>query len=312
MLNSFVMSYADQQKLVAAQQKDLAFDWYSPKNSDKLMALADTVYELVTDTVLAVNPIPSLFDTKQGELGKKIAGIRNYGGKVYERTYGEYKRASVIKSESFTMTTKPKAIHLTVAVEELKAGVITLAELAEMATQAILYNKIYNAWAALKDACPTTDSTLYTAVGTSLTQATVDSQIGTYKDKWGAIAGIFGRSVALDKAWAFSGVGMYAGGFPESMKEELYKQGVLSVYRGVPLFGIPDFSDEITGTSAIDSSTLFIIASGKKKFNRYCEVTPVTQATKVEPLDGTYHLIYDFEDGFAIWKTKYCHRWGLA
>jgi hypothetical protein len=256
--------------------------------------------------VTAINPIPFLFDTKTGELGKKIAGIRNYGGKVYERTYGEYKRASVIKSESFTMTTKAKALHFAVSVEELKAGVITLPELAEMASQAILYNKIKNAWDTLVAATSATAN--HTDVGTTLTQATIDSTIRTYKDQWGDIAGVWGRSVLLDNVWAFSGVGSVAGGFPESMKEELYRQGLLTVYRGVPIMGIPDFSDEITSTSAISATEAFIIASGKKKFNRYVEVTPITQSTKVEPLDGMFHLVYDFEDGFAIWKVKYVHR----
>jgi hypothetical protein len=308
-----LMSYADQQKLVAAQQKDLNFDWYSHRSADqeKLMAVADTVYELVTDTVTAVNPIPYLFDTKSGELGKKIAGIRNYGGKVYERSYGEYKRVSVIKSESFTMTTKAKALHFSVSVEELKAGVITLAELAEMASTAILYNKIKNAWDTLVAACA--GSAYHTDCGTTLTEATVDTVLRTKKDTWGSIAGIWGRNSLLDYTWSFSGVGgSAAGGFPETMKEELYRQGMLSVYRGVPIMGIPDFSDEISGTSAISATECFIIASGKKKFNRYCEVTPVTQSTKVEPLDGTFHLVYDFEDGFALWKAKYVHKLAAA
>lgn len=297
---------AERKKLVEAQQQDLDFDWYSPRAEDieKRMAVADTVYQLVTDTLNTVNPLPMLFESATGELGKKIRDYRTYGGRVYERTYGEYKKASPFKREYFTISTSPKTLHWEWPVEDIQAGAVTLPEIAEMSARAILFYKVKLAWDTMKAAVPTTGA-YSTDVGASLTQSSLDTVIRAAGDQF-EIAGIIGRHVFVSNITTYSGYD-HSTGFPESVKEELHRRGMQSIYRGIPVFPLMDMQDELANQSAMDSTTAFIVARNKS-FNRYVEVTPLKSVSEVRPSDGTFHLYYDFEDGFALWKPKYVRR----
>lgn len=301
------ITLADRQKFAEAQVKDYNFDWFSQRDSDvaKRMVVADTVYELVNDMVNTTNPLPAIFEYQRGEAGKKIKAKRHYGGKVYERSYGEYKKASSFGVKHYTMTTSAKALHIEVPVEELKAGIITLPELAEQAAQAILYYKVSTVWKTLKAAYSTSDTTVTTNVGTTLTQSSLNSALRTMRDKY-EIQGIFGRYSFLSQITSYSGYGA-SNDWPEAVKMEMHQRGMIGQYMGVPIFTMSELRDEWYNTSAIDASNAFIVAR-KRDFNRYVEVTPLSRSEKIEPLDGTWHLIFDFEDGYAIWETKYMHR----
>lgn len=305
-MNKF-LTLADRQKFAEAQVKDYNFDWFSQRDSDvaKRMVVADTVYQLVSDQVNTTNPLPAIFEYQRGEAGKRIKAKRHYGGKVYERSYGEYKKASSFGVKFYTMSTSAKALHIEVPVEELKAGIITLPELAEQAAQAILYYKVSTVWKTLKTALPTSDTTVCTNVGTTLTQASLDTALRNMRDKY-EIQGIFGRYSFLSQVVNYSG---YGGSprWPDETLMEMHKRGMIGQYMGVPIFTMSELRDEWYNTVAVDAANAFIIAS-KRDFNRYVEVTPLGRSEKIEPLDGTWHLIFDFEDGYALWETKYLHR----
>lgn len=306
------LTIGQREALVAAQRTDFQnLDWLSHKTSDmaKKEIFADTVYNQVTTLVNTVNPIPMIFDRVTGEAGKKIVGKRIFGGQVFERSYGEFKRKSSFKTVYYTMTTSAKSISFSWPVEELRNGIVTLADIIESCTQAIIYHKVKLAWDTLKDAILSTDSTNNTNVGGTLTQSSLDGAIKSQSDKW-RIAGIIGRRSYLDTALTFSG-GSGADLMPESIKEDAWRRGLMQVYHGAPIFALPQLKDEITGALAMDASTCFIV-SEYKGFNRYVEVAPVTSSNWITYETGEYNQAFDWEDGFAVWDNTFLHRLSAA
>jgi len=288
-------------------EKMVDFDWYSkrPADQEKLTQYADTVYDIFYDRLTGTDQVPAIFNYVKGKAGVKIKARRNYGGKVFERSYGEFKRVSHIKTTHYSMTTTPAAVHLDPTVEELRAGIILPSELAEMAVDAIKYHRLKMIWSTLKTALPSTDSDLCTNLGTSITQSDLDTAIDTLGDK-AMITAIWGRRPYIGQIFNFSG---YDGGtgYPDSVKEELHRRGALNFYKGIPVFLLPEARDEVYTADATDTGNLFLITN-KREYNRFVEVTPPEQKYEVTIQDGRFHLIYDIEDGFAVWETRWMHR----
>ena len=297
---------AQREELVKAQQADLNFDWFDQRGAsiDKRYAVADTIFEIVKTTVDYTNPIPALFNVQRGEAGKKIKAKRLYGGVVYERSYGEYKKVSMFKNTFYTLTTTPKALHISVPVEELQAGVVTIPELADAAAKAILFHKVNMVWKTLY-AATTTSGTNYTNVGASLTQSSLDTAIKTMADRHD-LAGLFGRRKFLDPILTYSGYNS-GGIYSPAMIDEITARGFLGQYRGVNLYPMQALKDEARALTTPTDGVAFLIAKNKD-YNRYVEVTPLTTTNKVEQDDGSFHLYFQWEDGFAIWESEYIHR----
>lgn len=304
-----ITTLAMRQNEVDAQRADLDFDWYSERRSDidKRYAYADTIFQNVKMTVETSNPIPALFETVKGEGGKKIKAKRHYGGKVYERSYGEYKRVSAFKLKTYTMTTNQKAMHIAVPIEDLRNGVITTSELVDEAARAILFYKVSTVWSTLKAALPTSlaGGEYVTSTATTITQSHIDTAIQNFGDRY-KIAGMIGRHKYLWPITTFTG---YDGGsgYPESVKQELHARGMTSMYKGVPIVTLQEFKDEMYGGVAADAGNIFIV-SDEKGFNRYVEVAPLTSTNEVTRSTNMFHLYYEFEDGYAIWEQKFIHR----
>lgn len=303
-----ITTMAMRQSEIEAQMVDLDFDWTSERGADidKRYAYADTIYQGVKHAVDTTNPLPALFETVRGEAGKKIKAKRHYGGKVYERSYGEYKRVSHFKSKFYTMSTSAKALHIAVSIEELKAGVVTTSELQAEATRAILFHKVSNVWKTLKTALPTSNTALTTNLSSAtLIQSALDTAVRDFGDKY-QIQGIVGRQKFLWPITNFSG---YDGstGYSEAVKLELYQRGMIGKYKGTDIFSLQDLSDEQYGTSAVDAGNIFIVGA-EKGFNRYVEVTPLTSTNEVSRSTNMFHLYFDFEDGYAIWEPKFMYR----
>lgn len=296
---------AEKQAYIEAQKKDLDFDWFShrPADLEKRYAVADTIYQLVSDEVMTENPIPSIFDVQRGEMGKVIKAKRHYGGKVYERSYGEFKKISHFKAKFYTMTTSPKTMHISVPVDELQAGIITIPELAREAAYSILHYKVKVAWDCLVDA--TQDAANWTNVGTTLTQTALDGALRTMRDKY-ELSAIIGRFSLVSLVTTYTGFD-YGTGYADAQKAEIYNTGMLGKYMGVPIMPMKEFTDELYDTVAIDAKNAFIVGQ-VKSWNRYVEVKSLTQSNETVPSDGTFHMYFDWEDGCSVWESKYLHR----
>jgi hypothetical protein len=292
----------------AEQMKGLNFDWFDrrPATSEKIAEYADIIYERVSDQVQAYNPIDLLFSTQQGELGKRLRFKETFGARVYHRTYGEYKKSSPIKSTFYTISTSPKSLHLAWPVEDIKAGIILTSEMVEMATKAILYFRMKIMWDTLKDAVVSTNSVSYSSFTGNVPQSTLSSAINGLAD-YSAVQAIIGRRSLLAPIITFTGYDN-ATGYSDEVKQQIHNTGWLTTYIGNMVIGLEAFEDDLTGSAAIDDDNIFVIGSKTKNWNRWVEVSPLSQAIETKPEDGSFHIYYDFEDGFAVWKTKYIRR----
>jgi hypothetical protein len=302
-----IVSFRDQAAERAEQIKSLNFNWFDkrPASQEKITEFADLIYQRVQDQVNAVNPVNLMFDTQQGELGKRIRFKETVGGRVYTRSYGEYKKASPMKSTFFNISTTPKSLHLWWPIEDIKAGVILTSEMIDMATKAIMHYRTKLMWETLKDGILSSDAT-YCSTSATLSAGALTTALLSLADTC-QVQAIVGRKSYLGPIITFTGYDNTTG-YPDTVKDQIHNQGWLSSFAGTPVIGLETYEDELTGAVAIDAGNIFIIGSKAKKWNRWVEVTPISYASEAIPSNSTFHLYYDFEDGFAIWKPKYMRR----
>lgn len=267
-------------------------------------ALAAKLLERVNWIVSLYNPVPLLFDMGKGELGKTIEIHRAIGGKVYERAYGGYIDVSDLKTDKWTVTTKPWGVHFKIPNEKLKTGVIKLTELNAMASAAILQHKVKLAIDTLNTAYPTTSS-YYTAGGSvALTETVYKSAVNALADRGSADVAVFGRWAALSPLPTFT-----SPGFSDSDKDELHAKGIVGRVNGAQVVVARNYSDPVYGISPLSSANLYLVDK-QRKFNRFVEVGGIEKVSYIEPTTGQLGFIFKFEDGAAVFDAQYGQRIG--
>ena len=267
---------------------------------DKVDAIAEMIYTRVKRGVKTFNPIPLFMNVVPGQLGKTVEAHEIEGGKVYSRTYGGYMRVSKLRHVTYTVETKPQAVHLELPVEALKTGRYSVADLVFAATQAILRFKIRLAFDTYVAAYPTGATGFVSNASGPITSTVLDSAIDTLADYDIDSITVLGRYSSLTPISNFTG-------YADTALEEVRKQGGFGRYRGSDLIKLKYVVDEKYANVPWDTSSLFLV-SNEKNFNRYVEVKGLERTSWIEPKDKTFHITFDFEDGAAIWKQKYGHR----
>jgi len=292
---------------------DIDYNNLTSAAQDKVQAIAATVLQKVKRAVKVYNPLPLIFQMDKGELGKTIEAHEITGGKVYNYTYGGVRRVSSLKHTTYTVSTSPKAVHFQLPVQQMKSGRFTTAELVFSATQAILRDKLSLAYNTLVAAYPTSGSYVGNASSSAITATLLNAGIKSVKNYDAGGLTIIGRSSSLDAINDFntastSVVGMYS----DAALEEVRKKGFLSVYRGADVIRFPYVVDDVYGTEPWGTASIFIL-SKERGYNRFVEVGGIEKRAWIDPATGTFNMIFEFEDGAAIWKTKYGYRiYGIA
>jgi len=291
-------------------RNDFAGIDYNNMNSaaiDKIQEIAQTVLEKVKRGVKVYDPIPTMFNKTKGEMGKKVEAHEIEGAKVYGFTYGAVRRVSSLKHKTYTVDTAPSAVHLEIPVEQLKTGRYTTADLVFNATQAILRDKIALAYNTLNTAY--VNGTTYTTDnggGGSLAQVPVNTAIDKVADYEGGSITLIGRGKVVAPISDFVGSST-TGGLSDAALEEVRRQGFLSYYRGANIIRLSYVKDEVYGLEPFGTANVFVL-SAEKSFNRFVEVTPITKRAWVEPATGMLHMIFEYEDGAAVWKLQYGNK----
>jgi len=270
---------------------------------DKVQAVAETVLSKVKRSVKLYDPIGLMFTKAKGQLGKKIEAHEINGGKVYSYTYGGIRRVSALKHKTYTISTDSKSVHFAVPIEQLKSGRFTTADMVYNATQAILRSKIALAYNTL-DTAYTNGGTFTTdAGGVALSQPKVNEAIDAVSDYDAGGMVLVGRSKTVAPISDFVGSSTL-GGLSDVALEEVRKQGYLTTYRGADIVRLRYVKDGVYGTEPFGLDNVFVM-SNEKAFNRYVEVAPITRRAWVNPEDGMFHIIFEFEDGAAVWALEY-------
>jgi len=283
---------------------DIDYNRMDSKSIDKVQAIAETVLEKVKRGLKVYDVIPMIFSKAKGELGKKVEAHEIQGGKVYNYTYGGVRRVSSLKHKTYTIETAPSAVHFAIPVEQLRSGRYTTADLVYNAIQAISRDKVALAYNTLNTAF--VNGTQYTkdngGSGT-LTQPTVNKAIDAVADYDAGGLSLIGRGSVVSPISDFTGSSTTNGLAPAAL-EEIRKQGFLSYYRGADIIRLRYVADDVYGTEPFGKANVFVL-SREKSFNRYVEVAPVTRKAWVDQEHGMFHMIFEYEDGAAIWKLQY-------
>jgi len=271
------------------------------RSMDKLDAIAEKVFEKVKRVVTTYNPVPLMYDVRRGQLGKTLEAHEIQGGRVYNRTYGGFMNISQLKHVTYTITSRPAAVHFQLPIEQLKTGRYSVSDLVFAASQAIIRYKTALAYDTYVSAY-TTGSTGYVtnAGGVAISKTVIDNAIDSLADFDVSSITVFGRYSKLTPITDFTG-------YADVALEEMRKSGVIGKYRGASVLRVKYDVDEVYGTEAFQDTSLFLL-SNEKYFNRYVEVEPLTRNQWIDPADKTMHMTFSFEDGAAIWKLKYGHR----
>lgn len=270
---------------------------------DKIQAVAETILEKVKRGVKIYDPIPMMFTKAKGQLGKTVEAHEIEGAKVYGFTYGGVRRQSSLKHNTYTVETAPSAVHISIPVEQLKTGRYTTADMVFNATQAILRDKISLAYNTLVSAYTGASYTVDNGGGGTLTQPAVNSAIDALADYDAGGMTLVGRGSVIAPISDFVGSST-TNGLSDKALEEIRKQGFLSFYRGADIIRLRYIQDAVYGTEPFGTANVFVL-SNEKSFNRFVEVTPITRKAWVDPEHGRFHMIFEYEDGAAIWKLQY-------
>lgn len=290
---------------------DIDYNNMTSEMSNKIQAIAETVLTKVKRSVKVYNPVPLFFSMEKGQLGKTIEAHEIEGGKVYSFTYGGGRRISSLKHETFSITTTPKAVHFALPVEQLKTGRYTTADLVFAATQAILRDKVSLSWNTMIGGYPTGGGHATNNSGTPIAKTPLDTAIDAVADYDVSTLSVIGRYSVLSSISDFAGSN-YQNLYADSALEEIRKRGFLQNYRGADIIRLKYLVDSVYGTEPFGTASVFVV-SNEKAFNRYVEVTGLNRRAWVEPSTGTFHMIFEYEDGAAIWKPEYGHRiYGIA
>ncbi len=299
-----------------AQEAEIQRDVYGGVNflanrgpdADKREALAETVFEIL-ETLEQKRPKPDvvdmMFDKKPGQYGKIVRVKRFFGAQVLARTYGGYKRRSVIRSASYTITTEPSAVVIEIAIEELKGGIITASDIAAMMDEAVSRYKADLAWTTWQTALAQGGAYCDTYTG-DVSQSELDTVMEEVSDQTDAGA-IIGRRVRLSPIVKFSG---YDGatGYPENVKDEIHRTGWMGSYAGVKLVPIKSWTDEIHDSAAVIPATDIFIMPTDLSITRFVEVGGTQKSSDVDKDTNTMVFYIDLEDGAVVFLPQYARR----
>lgn len=304
----------DREKFMADQVEDTknAFADIDPNRRDaatldKIEAIAETVYSKVKRGVKVYNPVPLIYDVQKGELGKTLEAHEILGGKVYNYSYGGVRRMSGLEHKTYTITTKPASVHFALPVEQMRVGRYTMSDLVFAATQAIIRYKTKLAYNTFVAAYPTS-ATAYVSNNNNATlqQSILEGAIDAVAAYGVSAITVVGRKSKLNAVNDFTGSN-YQHLYPDAVLMDMHKKGYVTTFRGANLIGLATDEDEVYDTEAFGSSSVFLV-SQEKSFNRFVEVGGIARSAWIEPGTKTFHMMFDFEDGAAIWKQKYGHR----
>lgn len=275
------------------------------KTRDQIDAIGSVIIEDVRRIVDLFNPISLFYEMAKGELGKTLEGHEVFGGKVYERAYGGYAQVSGLKSQKFSVTSRPWAVHLQFAVEKMKVGKITLVDINSAISSAILTHKVKLAIDTLVDAYPTTSSYYTAGGGVAVTQAALNDDIDQLADRGSGQVIAVARYKTLSPIKSFTGAPEWS----DDIKDEIHAKGFLGKYNGARLVSIHDYTDDMYAIQPMASTNLFLVDPAKK-MNRFVEVNGLERTSYQDPLTNRFGIIVRFEDGAAVWKDKFGHRIG--
>lgn len=270
------------------------------KSFDVVDEIATTLVEKVSRTVDLYNPLKLMYDVKKGKLGTTLEAHEIQGGKVYNYAYGGFRNISRLEHQTYTVTTKPAAVHFSVPVEQMQAGRYTLPDLTFAASQAILAYKIRLGFDAWVSKYTTSSSYVTNANSARITATVLNSAIDTLADMDVNNINVIGRYSSLSNVSNFTG-------FSDKALEEIRMKGGLGKYRGANIVKIKYWVDQRYATVPWATSSV-VLASDVKNFNRYCEIGGIKKSAWIDPAYGMFHIIFQFEDGCAIWKPQYGHR----
>jgi hypothetical protein len=175
---------------------------------------------------------------------------------VYEHEPGSFSPRSKVVKKVYTATPRFFSCTAELNFVDLKSGRYgSLAEVQSMIRDRMIGKRAAVLWALLKASVSSGDAN-YASASTNLTKAALDQAIRYLTDKGSKPRLILGRHLAVDKIADFADT---AGiDWSEQARRLIEMDGMLGVYRGVPVVAINAFQDE-NDVNIIDNANVFVI-----------------------------------------------------
>jgi len=274
---------------------------------EKLYEIGVKVFSKVEQALNLYDPIPQMFHTATYGIGEQPEIHEVSGGRVYERSYGAYARMSRLTQTTYTLTPYGFAIHLAEPLETLQSGRITAADVSFAIAKEVLARRIRFGY-----------DTYIAALGTDANQtvnesgALTDTNVKLAIRKVNKLADVtsctlVGAYVDLVQVADFNTVTDMWGLFPESLKEEVARRGVIGQYSGAMILPIKYWTDDRYAYEPFPSGSVFAV-SNEMGWNEFANFGSARTDSWISPEDGMVHWLYDFKIGAAVWKIKYLFR----
>lgn len=306
-----LLTSEDREEEAGIQRAELGgVNFYAHRGPDfeKVEVFAETIFSNITlleDKKARPRLVDTMFDVRPGQYGKIYRFRRFFGGKVFERSYGGYKRRSTIRAEHYTLSTYPRSLVIEIAVEDLKAGIITASDIVVILMQAVERHKVGLAWSTWTTALAVGGAFCddYTGNVSQDELNTVINEVADITDPGVIIA----RRTLLTPIVSFLGYDATTG-YSEKTKEEIHSSGFLGGYSGVTLAPIKSWAEELYDDQAVIPATDILILPKDLSLTRFAEVGGLQRSSRVEQDTSEMIFYVDLEDGAAIFETKYARR----
>lgn len=280
---------AERTKLTEALKN---FNW---KNPQERQALAETLINLVYDSIIEEDLSSLMCDVIRYDLHQTMQFQHLSGLKAFVHEPGSYAPRSIVVKKVLNLYEKMTSINPTLNILEIDSGRYgDLGEIKRMAKDEILGERYAAIWNTFTGSIASTDTnygTINWGVDSNATMTTeLNAGLRYCRDIGVSVKCIVGRYSQLD--WIADTTD-----YSEKFKEYRDLEGVLTVYRGVPVVYLQQYLDGY-GQPRIDSGNIMIITEGTGKLGLKFDIDKYV----MESIDSN---TYD-------WNMHAAEMWGVG
>lgn len=295
------MNLEEKQVLAEACAAEFKDAWKTPEGRE---ALAQKITKYIRLDVEQQDLSGLLLDKEYLTLGQKPEYTLLSKLKAYWHEPGSYAPRTGMTQKVFHVPTGMISCHPEYELGTLKVGRYgTIADQIAAATEEILgqlnaltFNLILNAIGV--------GGGNFAALATNIvTQAALDAAINWVEDQQGGARAIVGRRSILNpiSTFSYNSPGIYS----DRQLDEIMRTGVVSIYRGLPVIGLPQYHDG-HGMQTIPSNTILVVG---KNMGKFVVEEDVQQMQDTDINDLMWHMHVWTRVGAAVFFP--CHGYRL-
>jgi len=292
------MDIKDRQALAKAFAEEAASAMETPETRE---AFATKIVKYLRMDVQQRDLAELMLTKDYFELGQTPEYTEFAGLKAHWHEPGSYAPRSAMTRKVFTVPTDMISVHPEYELGQLKSGRYgTILDQMDSARDEILGATNALVFNTIKGSIVSGDANYFAASG-QVTLAALDQAISWVNDHSNGVKAIVGRRSRLDK---ILGLNTTSGPYSDRILDEIMRTGVLSIYKGAPVIGLPQYYDGF-GQATISPDDIIVLGDN---VGRYVVKEEVQQMNDIDIDTLNWHMHVWSRLGCAIFKPERAAR----